>query len=123
VFTVPAGKYLLSLEVGQTEVGLPVEVGSGATVQPEVVLQAGVLVLKATAGSAPAEKGLSWKIVSAQADIQGNRKEFGYSFDAEASFTLPAGGYLVQVELDDRKAEQPVEVEAGKRGEVTIALP
>ncbi|MGO4723320.1 MULTISPECIES: hypothetical protein [unclassified Inquilinus] len=116
MFTVPAGKYLLSLEVGQTEVGLPVEVGSGATVQPEVVLQA-------TAGGTPAEKGLSWKIVSAQADIQGNRKEFGYSFDAEASFILPAGGYLVQVELDGRKAEQPVEVEAGKRGEVTIALP
>jgi Ca-activated chloride channel family protein len=123
VFTVPAGQYLLTLEVGETEVSVPVQIAAGATVQPEVVLGAGVLALKATAGGAAVDSGLSWKIVAAQPDIQGNRKELGYSYDAAAGFTLPAGDYLVQVEIGDRKAEQPVKIAAGKRSEVTIALP
>jgi Ca-activated chloride channel family protein len=123
VFTVPAGRYLLALEVGETEVSVPVEIAAGATVQPEVVLGAGVLALKATAGGAAVDSGLAWKIVAAQPDIQGNRKELGYSYDAAASFTLPAGDYLVQVEVGDRKAEQPVKIAAGKRSEIAIALP
>ena len=58
-------------------------------------------------------------IYAAAKDIQGNRREMGYGYDAQYQTTLPAGDYVVVTRYaDDSETETAFTVAAGERTEV-----
>ena len=113
---VPAGDYVIRARLGEAAVTTaPFTVEAGGLTEVQVVLGAGV-----AAFDAPGARML--RIFAAAADIQGNRREFGYSYGTTHQETLPAGAYLVVVDFEgDRPdAEAAFEVVAGQRVEITI---
>ncbi len=76
-------------------------------------MNAGVLAL-----SAPGAESI--EVLSAQKDINGDRKSFFTGFDAESNLTFLAGDYVVQVKAKDKTKEAPVTVKAGERIELTV---
>ncbi|MBN8420385.1 MAG: VWA domain-containing protein [Verrucomicrobia bacterium] len=119
----PAGKYLIEVAYGNAKGKATVDVKAGATTEKVISLGAGKLKLSALAmeGSEPISKELTWEILGA-ADAEGNRTKAGYSYDAQPSFSLPAGKYLAQVDWGAAKTKQEVEVAAGKLTEVPIVI-
>ncbi|WP_395744465.1 VWA domain-containing protein [Prosthecobacter sp.] len=120
----PAGKYQVEVAYGNAKGKVMVEIKAGVTTEKVVSLGAGKLKLSAvpTEGAEPISKDLFWEIVGATADAEGNRTKAGFSYDAQPTFSLPAGKYLVQLEWGAAKMKQEVEVAAGKMTEKPIVL-
>ncbi len=112
-FDLPAGKYEAVVGIGYAKRVFPVEVKSGETTRVNVNLEAGVLGTNAPEGS-------TIEIFEAERDINNNRKWIGTHFD-EKSRALNAGSYLVVVTTKEgRKSEHTVNVQPGKRVEVSV---
>ena len=120
---VPAGKFLVEVSYGNAKGKAMVEVKAGATTEKVISLGAGKLKVSAlaTEGVEPISKDLSWTILGV-ADAEGNRAQAGYSYDAQPSFSLPAGKYLLQVEWGAAKTKKEIEVAAGKLTEIPIII-
>ncbi len=114
-YDLPAGDYVLIAKLDAAEAEAPFTVKVGERVEANVLLRAGVLAI-----SAPGSKVT--RVYSTQKDIQGNRKDFWYSYDPNFQVTLPAGDYAIVAERGDAdtKTELPATVKAGERTEVTV---
>jgi Ca-activated chloride channel family protein len=114
-FALPPGDYVarISLQAAQQEV--PFTVASGAAINVDAQLNAGVLVIAAP-GSDFVE------VFEAKKDIQGNRKSLAYGYGGELQVTIGAGDYVVAVEPKDgsAKKEAAATVTAGERTELTV---
>ena len=121
--SLPAGKFQVEVAVGNAKGKTTVEIKAGETTVREITLGAGRLKLSALAmeGSEPISKDLTWEILGT-ADAEGERVKVGYSYDAQPTFSLPAGKYLVQIDWGAAKSKHEVEVAAGKLTEVPIVI-
>lgn len=121
-FQLPAGKYFVKVTTGMAEASAEIEVKSGSLAAPELNLNAGAIVAKAT--GARATEGYDWKVYREVESITGSeREQITYSYDAAPVWIVPAGHYVVELLLGEQKAEAPVTVEPGKPGKVDLALP
>jgi Ca-activated chloride channel family protein len=111
----PQGNYLLTVKRGQASTRKPVSVTTNQRTDATLVLNAGVLALKASGG-----KPKRWEVHGVKKDIDGKRKHFGGSYDAAPSWTLPAGSYHVTLKSGDKTVEKDVTVTAGQRTEATL---
>lgn len=115
-FDVPAGEFVVAARLEGAEVlSAPFTVDAGAMTEVQVVLNAGVAAITATAAR---------KIeVFGPPDLKGERDSVTFSYDAEFAYTLTAGDYLARAEYDGDKAptEAAFTVTAGAR--VEVALP
>jgi len=112
---VPPGDYVLHAKLDAAEGEAPFSVKAGERTEANVLLNAGVLHM-----TAPDAKEL--RVFKAAKDIQGNRVNVAYAYEAVYQTTLNAGDYVV-VALrgdDNRQTELPVTVKAGERTEVTV---
>ena len=109
-----AGKYLLTIERGSASAQKEVSVTANQRTETTIVLNAGLLAAKVT-GSSP-----SWRVYTAQKDINGKRQSVTYSYNSAPVWTLTAGRYLVRVESHGKAAEREVEIKAGQRTEVSL---
>lgn len=122
-FKLPAGKYFVKVTTGIAEASTEIEVKAGAALAPELNLNAGAIVAKATLGTKP-ESDYSWKIFRTVAAITGvEREQVSYAYDAAPVWIVPAGTYVVELKMGDAVAEAEVTVEAGKPAPVTLTLP
>lgn len=114
-FDLPAGDYVVLVEIGGTKVEAPFSVKVGEAVAVNAKLNAGILAVKA-----PGYDG--WKVLSAKPKIDGSREQFAYNFGEEWQTTLVAGDYLIVTEKKDGSGskETPVTIKAGERLEVTV---
>ena len=112
---VPPGDYVLHAKMDAAEGEAPFSVKVGERTEAGVVLDAGVLHI-----TAPMAKEI--RVYNAAKDIQGNRVNVAYSYDAQYQTTLNAGDYVVVAYRGDERVETeaPVSVKAGERTEITV---
>ncbi|MDD3444933.1 MAG: VWA domain-containing protein [Zavarzinia sp.] len=119
----PAGKYYVEVRSGKATVGAEVEITAGAVAAPELNLNAGAILGSATMGGAKLAKGLSWTVYTLVDAMTGpERSRIESSYDAEPTWILPAGTYVVTVKSGGKTVEAEVTVIAGKPARVTLAL-
>src|SRR5690606_26976115 len=87
-FDLPPGDYVARISMSSAEVEVPFTIAAGELTEVTGVLNAGVLAIAAPGGDFV-------EVFAAKADLQGNRKSFGYGYSGELQLTLPAGDYLV----------------------------
>jgi Ca-activated chloride channel homolog len=114
-FDLPAGDYVVLVEIGGTKIETPFSVKVGEAIAVNAKLNAGILAVKA-----PGYDG--WKVLSAKPKIDGSREQFAYNFGEEWQTTLVAGDYLVVTDKKDGSGskETPVTIKAGERLEVNV---
>jgi Ca-activated chloride channel homolog len=114
-FDLPPGDYALVAKIGGAVAEAAFSVKVGERVEPNVMLNAGILKV-----SAPAYDG--WEIVSAKAKVDGSRQSFTYGYGTEFQTTLTAGDYVVVTRKPGGAGEKetPVTVKAGERAEVAV---
>ncbi|GLQ57363.1 vWA domain-containing protein [Devosia nitrariae] len=113
-YDLPPGDYVAVVKMDDATAEVAFTVETGKSVEVVGVLEAGVVAITAAGTD-------RLNIYSGKADIQGNRKEFGYSYDEEYQQTLPAGKYVVVAHFpDDVEKEVPFTVAAGDRVDVTV---
>ncbi|WP_240229622.1 vWA domain-containing protein [Devosia lacusdianchii] len=108
-FELPPGDYVATYDLGGASGEVPFTVKTGELTDVPVILDAGVLAVT-TPGDDYVE------LVSAKADIAGNRKSFDYGYGPDFSTTLAAGDYLI-ISLDQ---ETPITIVGGERSEIAI---
>jgi len=114
-FDLPPGDYFAVITMGAAIVEQPFSLVTGERVDVNTVMEAGVLAVEAP--------GTDFvEIFGAKKDIQGNRKSFTYGYGGALQTTLPAGEYVVSVEVPGtgEKKEATTTVTAGERTELTI---
>jgi Ca-activated chloride channel family protein len=121
--SIPSGEYTVSVDWGAATMSKDVVIESGKLLETELVLNAGTLVADAVMGEGgtPVTEGLAWTLLS-EADAEGNRKDSGFSYDAEPLFRNTAGKYLLKVTRGSATAEAEVEVAANRQAKVTLNL-
>ena len=124
VFTLPEGRYLVSVQYGDAVAETEIEVQAGQQEALLVDLNAGRVKLTATLeeGGQPVQEAMEWSILQAEADPEGNRKKVARQYAASPIFTLPAGQYLVTVTGQDKTASKDLLVEAGTSAELVVVL-
>jgi Ca-activated chloride channel homolog len=114
-FDLPAGDYALvaKTEGAVAETAFSVKVGE--RVEPNVILNAGVL--KVTAAGYD-----GWQIFGAKLKIDGSREQFTYGYGPEFQATLIAGDYVIVTQKpgSSGQKETAVTVKAGERIEITV---
>ncbi len=120
---VAPGTYLIRAERGSAVAEREVTVGEGAPAEVTLVLGSASLQLSAVAtkGGPPIAKDLAWEVLG-PADAEGDRKQLGFSYDANPTLTVPAGAWLVRVKHGDATGQQEVQVKAGEPTTVVISL-
>jgi Ca-activated chloride channel homolog len=114
-FDLPPGDYALVAKIGGAIAEAAFSVKVGERVEPNVLLNAGILKV-----SAPGYDG--WEIAGAKAKIDGSREKFTYGFGPEFQTALIAGDYLVITRKPGGSGEKEtaVTIKAGERLEVTV---
>lgn len=111
-FDLPPGEYIARATLGEATAESPFTIAAGERSDIVVMLQAGVAAI-----TAPGADGITYE--TAKTDINGNRKEMGYTFGETYQTTLPAGDYIAVVRRGEARSETPFTVRAGERTEVT----
>ncbi|GKQ56029.1 VWA domain-containing protein [Bradyrhizobium sp. Ce-3] len=113
-FDLPSGSYDVTAVVGEAKGTVRAEVKSGAPTRINVNLNAGVVGIK-TDGAQEID------ILSAERDLNDERKRISVSYDAAYNVALGAGDYVaVAIYADGQKVEKPFSIAAGKRQTVEI---
>jgi Ca-activated chloride channel family protein len=122
-FSLPAGKFLVQAQVGNAKGTAEIEIKAGAVMEKVIALGAGRVKLSALAapGGEPISKDVGWDVFD-QPDAEGNSKKVGYSYDAQPTFSFPAGKYFFVATWGRAVTRQEVEVVAGKLVEAPVIL-
>jgi Ca-activated chloride channel family protein len=121
----PAGEQKLTVKIGEGEVSETVTLAAGQTVEKDVVLGIGSVVVNAfyTQGGEKVEaSGLDVKLFKAKQKIDGSREQVTYGFGPDTKFELSPGDYVAIVRMDKAEAEQPFNIRAGESKDVTAHL-
>ncbi len=121
-FTLPAGKYFVTGQLGKAKVGQEVEITAGELIKANIVLNAGVVKITAVAeqGGKPLDKAYVY-VYEPTASASGQRATVT-SGNQRTKFTIPAGRYFVTAQLGKTKVGQEIDVKAGEFTETTIVL-
>lgn len=119
----PAGKYLVRVVHGDATAEGPVEITAGKKSELVLSLESGKVKASAMMeeGGTPLASDLAWSILG-EADAEGNRKQVGFSYDAQPTFSLPSGKFLVEVVQGSAKATKEITVAAGTNSEIVMIL-
>ena len=113
-----AGDFIVVISDDAAVLEFPLTIEEGKVAEPQVSLEAGIIKLSGTMdGTTPmTDGGAAWEL----ADPGG--KWMGTKYGPESAFLVNAGSYKVRLSLGTAKAEQDVQVEAGKTSEVSLSL-
>jgi len=114
-YDLPPGDYVLEAKMDAASGEAPFSVAVGARTEVDAVLNAGVLAITAAGAK-------ELRVYNAARDIQGNRANVAYAYEAQYQTTLNAGDYVVVATRgdDNAQSEVPVTVKAGERTEITV---
>lgn len=124
LFTLPQGRYLVSVQYGDAVAETEIEIQAGQQEALVVDLNAGRVKLTATLtqGGQPVQEAMEWSVLQAEADPEGNRKKVGWQYAASPIFTLPAGQYVVSVTGQGKTASRDLLVEADTSTDLVVVL-
>jgi len=108
------GEYQVTARRGSAQVAKDITFGK-EPLTVSMVFGAGTLKVSAALneGAAALPSGLSWAVLG-DPDSEGKRPQIAYSYDAQPTFTLPAGSYLVRVKKGNSTVGEQIEVKAGE---------
>jgi Ca-activated chloride channel family protein len=121
----PAGEQKLTVKIGEGEVSETLTLAAGQTIEKDVVVGVGHVVvnaLYAEGGEKVEASGLDIKVFKAKKKIDGSREQVTYAFGPNAKLDLPPGDYVAAVRLDQAEIEQPFNIRAGEAKEVLPIL-
>lgn len=123
---VPAGRYFLVTEYGDSKAEAEVEVNPTGLTEATIALNAGVLSVSASLaeGAEKLDKGLQWTFYEAAMDLNGKRKKVKWSGYNQGAYTitLPEGRYVATANYGEAAAATEVEVKANERTEGAVVL-
>lgn len=121
--SIPAGSYLVRVTYGSAKAEKAVEVVAGETVEMVLSLESGKVKASAslTEGGPPIASDLAWNVYG-DPDAEGNRPSVAFSYEAQPTFSLPSGKYLLEVTQGSGKATKEVQIEAAGSSEVVLIL-
>lgn len=115
-FDLAAGIYRVHVHVDGVDRTFPLEIKAGETVTASFPLDAGLVALDAPGAD-------SVRISSPEADIYGEAKEITRIYTLPANYVLPAGKYKISAWKGDASVVMDVDIKAGQRNEVKLAVP
>jgi Ca-activated chloride channel homolog len=121
----PAGEQKLTVKIGQGEVTETLQLAAGETVEKDVVVGVGHVVLNAfyvEGGDRVDASGLSVRILKARAKVDGTRDEVAYGYGPDGKFDLPPGDYVAVMRMDQAEVERPFNIRAGEAKDITAFL-
>ncbi len=121
----PAGKQKLTVKLGTGEVSETFQLAAGQTVEKDIVVGVGQVVvnaLYAEGGEKVDASGLDIKIFKARQNVDGTRNQVSYAFGPDAKFDLAPGDHVVVLRIDQAEAEQPFNIRAGETKDVAAIL-
>jgi Ca-activated chloride channel family protein len=121
----PAGEQKLTVKIGEGEVSETLALAAGQTIEKDVVVGIGRVVINALyaeGGEMVGVSGLDVKIFEARKKADGSREQVTYGFGPNGEFELSPGDYVAIVRLDEAAAEQPFNIRAGEAKDVTAHL-
>lgn len=124
-FVAAAGTVAVTGKIAKAIVEESFQLAAGEKQERDVIIPAGAVVATATyaeGGPDVENNQIRFDIVSAKADLNGNRKTLNGTYGPGNRLFVPAGEFLVAARLGEAKAEAPVTVGAGELSEVTINM-
>ena len=121
----PAGEQKLTVRIGQGEVSETLQLAAGQTVEKDVVVGVGRVVLNAfyvEGGDRVDASGLSVRILKARQTVDGKRDEIAYGYGPDSRFDLPPGDYVAVMRMDQAEVECPFNIRAGEARDVAAVL-
>lgn len=117
-----AGEYTVAGTFGKLKAEGTLKVPEGETTNHTLTFEASGLTARATLveGGEAIEKGMSWRVFSEPAG--GEREILTYAYDAEPTFHLPPGSYILRANHQESVAEVSVEIVESKASDVTVVL-
>lgn len=122
---VPAGEQKITVGIGQGTAMEPVQLAAGQTVEKDVVVGVGRVVINAfyvLGGDKVEMPGLAFQIVKAQKKTDGTRQDVEHSYGPDSTFDLPAGDYVAVATADLSSVEQPFNIRVGETKEVEVDM-
>lgn len=122
---VAAGDTKVTVKLGAGVVSETIPIAAGATVEKDIIVGVGKAVANGfyAEGGEKVESGdLSWKVLKAAKKLDGSREQMGYGFGPDSKFDLPAGDYVMSVDMQAAKAEQPFSITVGQLQDVKVNL-
>lgn len=121
----PAGEQKLTVKIGEGEVSETVTLAAGQTVEKDIVLGIGRVIVNAhytQGGDKVDASSLDVKLFKAKKKVDGSREQVTYGFGPDGKFDLPPGDYVAIVRMDEAEAEQPFNIRAGEAKDVAAVL-
>jgi Ca-activated chloride channel family protein len=114
---VGAGTASIRASIGAAEATVPLDIRAGETLNVDVVLGAGRLVVrgKRSADAPDLDDSIRWEVTDASGKTS-------TTYGGEAQFDLPAGAYTLKATLGKAVAEATLSIEAGRTLEETIIV-
>lgn len=122
---VAAGEVRLKGTIGPATVEETISVKAGETVERDLVIGSGTVLMKAVyaEGGPEVDSGnVFFEVVAAQKAIDGSRKSLTYGYGTGTKLDVPAGEHVLTAKLGSAKAEIPFTVAAGEARELTVNL-
>ncbi len=123
--TLPAGNYLVTVQMGDARTKASFDVTPGETTQSHIVMGSGTLraTFKMHASAEPysGTAGVKWTVYG-EADELGKRKYVSVGRSSEYTFKLASGTYLLQLQVGSASVSQEVDVEPGKQTNAALNL-
>ncbi|MGJ4854771.1 VWA domain-containing protein [Labrys sp. La1] len=117
VFDLPEGTYRVRIKVDGVDRVFPLTIKTGETVTASFPLDAGLVAITAPGAD-------SIRITVPRTGIYGDdAEEITRNYDTSMSYVLPAGKYTASAWKGDVNVTQDIEIKAGARNEVKLALP
>ncbi len=124
-FVVPAGETKVTVKLGAGEFSETMQLQPGQVVDKDLIVGVGKAEANAfySDGGEKVESGdLSWNVFKAAKKLDGSREQVTYGFGPASKFDLPAGDYVMSVDMQAVTAEQPFSVAVGQMTDVKVSL-
>lgn len=122
---VAAGETKVTVKLGAGEVVETFQVAAGQTIDKDIIVGVGKAQANAfyAAGGEKVDSGdLYWRVYKAAKKMDGTREDVTYAYGTGSQFDLPAGDYVMGVDMQATAAEQPFSVKVGEFTEVNLVL-
>lgn len=124
-FVVPAGETKVTVKLGAGEVSETMRLAAGQVIDKDIIV--GVGKVKANAfytegGEKVDSSSLAWKVFKGTKKLDGTREQVSYAFGPDSAFALPAGDYVMTVDMEATSVEHPFSVTVGQMTDVNVAL-
>ena len=122
---VPAGEVVLTGRIGPARAEEKLAIKAGEKISHELVIPSGVVIAKAVyaeGGRAVETDDIRFEAMSAKETLDGTRETINGIYGTGKIMEMPAGDFVMRARLGKVTVEQPFNVTAGKRTEITLDL-